>query len=86
MLHIPKQPLKTACAECKYHLVYIGVPYVCELIKNPVPICMLQEFMYPPRSILGRPFEMWAPSLLPLPPPVTASRKTIADVVEALLG
>ncbi|CAM9952259.1 unnamed protein product [Scytosiphon promiscuus] len=46
----------------------------------------LREFMYPPRSILGRPFDMWSPSLLPLPPPVKASRKTIADVVEALLG
>ena len=42
--------------------------------------------MYPPRSILGRPFELWSPSLLPLPPPVKVSRKTIADVVEALLG
>ncbi|CBJ48587.1 dicer-like 3 [Ectocarpus siliculosus] len=46
----------------------------------------LREFMYPPRSILGRPFDMWSPSLLPLPPPVKASKKTIADVVEALLG
>ncbi|CAM9812675.1 unnamed protein product, partial [Laminaria digitata] len=46
----------------------------------------LREFMYPPRSILGRPFDMWAPSLLPLPPAVKANRKTIADVVEALLG
>ncbi|CAM9116144.1 unnamed protein product [Choristocarpus tenellus] len=46
----------------------------------------LQEFMYPPRCILGTPFMTWVPSLLPAPPPVMINRKTIADVVEAMLG